>query len=130
VKGSATVRGPNGHRSNSSEIEGRPDPRLETRMSDGVPDGRARRGSSTVDRMNACQIYGSKSWCRTGCEMGCEMGCSIGSDGGPDTGPDGGETGCQMGPDGVLDGARRGARRGQTGAMSSATSFLNAMFPV
>jgi hypothetical protein len=126
VKGSATVRGPNGHRSNSSEIEGRPDPRLETRMSDGVPDGRARRGSSTVDRMNACQIYGSKSWCRTG----CEMGCSIGSDGGPDTGPDGGETGCQMGPDGVLDGARRGARRGQTGAMSSATSFLNAMFPV
>jgi hypothetical protein len=28
VKGSATVGGPNGHRSNGSDIEGRPDPRL------------------------------------------------------------------------------------------------------
>jgi hypothetical protein len=39
-------RGGNGHRSNGSEIEGRPDPRLKTRVPDGVPDGRAGRGRS------------------------------------------------------------------------------------
>jgi hypothetical protein len=78
VKGSATVGGLNGHRSNGSEIEGRPDPRLETR----VPDVGARRGPNGV----------------------------------PDGVPDGW-------PDGVPD-------KGQTGAMSSATSFLNAMLPV
>jgi hypothetical protein len=44
--GHPMVRGPNGHRSNCSEIEGRPDPRLETKVLDGVPDGRARRGCS------------------------------------------------------------------------------------
>jgi hypothetical protein len=40
VKGSATVGGPNGHRSNGSEIEGRPNPQLKP----GGPDGGARRG--------------------------------------------------------------------------------------
>jgi hypothetical protein len=39
------VEGPNGHRSNGSEIEGRPDPRLKTGVPDGVPDGVARRGA-------------------------------------------------------------------------------------
>jgi hypothetical protein len=38
-----------------------------------------------------------------------------------------GQTEWSTGPDGVPDGARRGARWGQMGAMSSATSFLNAM---
>jgi hypothetical protein len=62
---------------------------------------------------------------------------TLGQTGWPDGEPDGvarrgGQTGSQTGwpdrwPDGV---ARRGARRGQTGAMSSATSFLNAMSPV
>jgi hypothetical protein len=63
-------------------------------------------------------------------------------DGGPDGGPTGGQiggltgcqTGCPTGPDGVPDGvpdeARRSAQWGQTGAMSSATSFWNAMSPV
>jgi hypothetical protein len=59
--GQRAVGGPNGHRFNGSEIEGRPDPRLETRVPDGVPDGL----NPTADWMNACQIYGSKSWCRT-----------------------------------------------------------------
>jgi hypothetical protein len=40
------VGGPNRHRSNGSEIEGQPDPRLETRVPDGVLDGRAGRGRS------------------------------------------------------------------------------------
>jgi hypothetical protein len=47
VKGSATVGGPNGHRSNGSEIEGRPDPRLKAGVPDGVPDGVARQGGQT-----------------------------------------------------------------------------------
>jgi hypothetical protein len=33
------VGGPNGHRSNGSEIEGRPDPRLKAGVSDGVRTG-------------------------------------------------------------------------------------------
>jgi hypothetical protein len=47
MKGSATVGGPNGHRSNGLEIEGRPDPRLKAGVPDGVPDGVARRGGQT-----------------------------------------------------------------------------------
>jgi hypothetical protein len=39
VKSNATVGGPNGHRSNGSEIEGRPDPRLKTGVPDGMPNG-------------------------------------------------------------------------------------------
>jgi hypothetical protein len=50
VKGSATVGGPNGHRSNGSEIEGRPDPQFKTGVPDGVPDGVARRGARQVAR--------------------------------------------------------------------------------
>jgi hypothetical protein len=44
------VEGPNGHRSNGSEIEGRPDPRLKMGVLDGVPDGVARRGARRVAR--------------------------------------------------------------------------------
>jgi hypothetical protein len=55
VKDSATVGGPNGHRSNGSEIEGRPDPRLETRVPDGGRTGVPDRG-------------------RTGCQTGCPTG--------------------------------------------------------
>jgi hypothetical protein len=104
VKGSATVGGPNGHRSNGSEIEGRPDPRLKTGVPDEVPDGVPNRG-------------------RTGCLTGWPDGMSR----------RGGQTGCPTGPDGVPDGwpngvaswgARQVARRGQTGATSSATSFF------
>jgi hypothetical protein len=111
VKDNATVGGPNGHRSNGSEIEGRPDPRLETRVPDGVPDGRARQGSLTADMMNACQIYGSKSWCPTGCPTGAGRGSGRGLDGVPDgcpTGPDGRP---DRGPDRVLDGVPDWARR-------------------
>jgi hypothetical protein len=49
-------------------------------------------------------------------------------DGGPDRGPDGDRMG------GQTDGGQTGCQTGQTecpiGAMSSATSFLNAMSPV
>jgi hypothetical protein len=108
VKGSATVGGPNGHRSNGSEIEGRRDPRLETRVPDGVPDRRARRDSSMADRMNACQIYGSKSWCRTRCQTGAGRGAKRDAQRGRTRGQTGGPTGARRD-------ARRGARRGQTG---------------
>jgi hypothetical protein len=71
------VRGPNGHRSNGSEIEGRPDPRLETRepnrgarrgldgMPDGVPD-EAGRGARRVARRGG----------QTGCPTGPD-GCHV-----------------------------------------------------
>jgi hypothetical protein len=107
VKGSTTVGGPNGHRSNGLEIEGRPDPRLKTSVPDEVPDGRARRGSSTTDRMNACQIYSSKSWCRTGCSTGAGRG----PDGVPDGVPDGAGRGARRGPDRVPDWVPDGARQ-------------------
>jgi hypothetical protein len=111
------VGGPNGHRSNGSKIEGRLDPQLETSVPNGVPDGRARLGSSTADRMSTCQIYGSKSWCRMGCPMGAGRGARQGARRGPNgmlVGvPDGarrsgrrGQTECLTGPDGVPDGAR------------------------
>jgi hypothetical protein len=79
VKGSATVGGPNGHQSNGSEIEGRPDPRLkagvpdgvarrsarqgQTRCLDGVPDG-AGRGARRV----------AKRCSQTGCPTGGQTG--------------------------------------------------------
>jgi hypothetical protein len=67
VKGSATVGGPNGHRSNGSEIEGRPDPRLKAGVPDGVPDGG-----------------------RKGCQTGCPTGAGRGARRGGQTGwPDG-----------------------------------------
>jgi hypothetical protein len=50
------VGGPNGHRSNGSEIEGQSDRRLETRVPDEVLDGL----DPTTNMMNACQIYSSK----------------------------------------------------------------------
>jgi hypothetical protein len=53
------VGGPNGHRSNGSEIEGRPDARLKT----GVPNGVARRGAQRG---------------RTGCPTGGQTGCLVG----------------------------------------------------
>jgi hypothetical protein len=78
VKGSATVRGPNGYRSNGSEIEGQPDPRLKTEVPDGgrtgMPDGG-----------------------RTGCQTGCPTGWP---DGGARRGARRGQTGCPTGPDG------------------------------
>jgi hypothetical protein len=77
VKGSATVGGPNGHQSNSSEIEGQPDPRLETR----VPDGGARRGPDGVPDEG-----------QTGCLTG------------PDGVPNGAGRDARRGPDGVPDG--------------------------
>jgi hypothetical protein len=63
VKGSATVGGPNGHRSNSSEIEGQPDPRLET----GVPDRGARWGPDGVPD-------GIPDGGQTGCPTGGQTG--------------------------------------------------------
>jgi hypothetical protein len=69
----------------------------------------------TVDMMNACQIYSSKSWCRIGARWAPRQGARGGLDGVLD---------------GVPDGAKRSARCGQTRAMSLATSFLNAMSPV
>jgi hypothetical protein len=85
VKGSATVGGLNGHRSNGSEIEGRPDPRLKT----GVPAG-ARRSA----------------------RRGLDGGARRGPDGVPDRAGRGGQTGWPPGPDRVPNGAGRG---GQTG---------------
>jgi hypothetical protein len=49
---------------------------------------------------------------------------------GPDGVPNGAGRGARRGLDGVPNGAGQGARQGQTDAMSSATSFLNAMSPV
>jgi hypothetical protein len=137
-EGSATVGGPNGHRSNGSEIEGRPDPRLKA----GVPDG-ARRGGQTgcptgldgVPRRGARR--GQTGWpdgvARRGARRGW-TGCPTGPDGVARRGARrvarrGGHTGCPMGP----DGARRVPRhwpRQFLNATSSATSFLNAMLPV
>jgi hypothetical protein len=124
VKGSATVGGPNGHRSNSSEIEGRPDPQLETRVPDGVPNRRAGRGRSDGGQDERLPNL----WLQI-----------MVPDGVPDGGPDGVLDGGPMrGQTGGPTRARRGARWGQTecsmgamsSAMSSATSFLNAMSPV
>jgi hypothetical protein len=58
-EGQRDGRGPNGHRSNGSEIEGQPDPRLETRVPDGVPDGGrtgARRGCQTGAKRDAQRV--------------------------------------------------------------------------
>jgi hypothetical protein len=88
-EGNATVGGPNGHRSNDSEIEGRPDPRLKAGVLDGVPDGG-----------------------RTGCQTGWPDGVDRRGQTGCPTGPNGVPDGW---PDGV---ARRGARQGQIGATS------------
>jgi hypothetical protein len=89
VKGSATVEGPNGHRSNGSEIEGRPDTRLETR----VPDGGARRGPDGVAK------------------RGAQPGWPNGVPDGAKRGARRGQTECPTGPDGVPNRAGRGARR-------------------
>jgi hypothetical protein len=98
VKGSATVGGPNGHRSNGSEIEGRPDPQLETRVPDRVPDGRARWGSSDGGQDERLPNL----WLQI-------MVPDAVPNGGPDGGRTGGQTGCQTGcptgPDRVPDGS-------------------------
>jgi hypothetical protein len=124
VKGSTTVRGPNGHRSNGSEIEGRQDPRLKAGVLDGVPSGVGRRGGQTgcLDGVLDGARRGAQRG-RTGCPTGGQTGWP---DGVPNGWPDGVPNGW---PDGVLDGARRVPRH-FLNATSSATSFLNAMSPV
>jgi hypothetical protein len=101
-EGSATVGGPNGHRSNGSEIEGRPDPRLKAGVPDGVPDRVAKRGARR-----------GQAGCPTGAGRGARRGGQTGwADGVPDRARRSvrrGQTGCSTGPDGVPDGARRGA---------------------
>jgi hypothetical protein len=82
-EGSTTVGGPNGHRSNGSEIEGRPDPRLKAGMPDGVPDWVARRGARR-----------GQTECLDGVPDGARRSARWG------------QTGCL---DGVPDGARRSA---------------------
>jgi hypothetical protein len=158
VKGSTTVGGPNGHRSNGSEIEGRPDPRLKAGVPNGVLDGAGR----------GARRDGQTGWpdgvVRWGARRG-QMECPTGPDGvarrGARRGPDGvpggvgrrggqtgcrdearrsarrGQTGCPTGPDGVPDGwpdgvarwgARRVARRGARRGQTGATSLATSFF--
>jgi hypothetical protein len=86
------VGGPNGHRSNGSEIEGRPDPRLKMGVPDGMPDG-GRTGwpDGVPDRARWSARHG-------------QTGCPTGPDGVSNGGQLGCPTGGQMGwPDGVPD---------------------------
>jgi hypothetical protein len=150
VKGSATVGGPNGHRSNGSEIEGRPDPQLKAGVPDRVPNGVARRGARRVQTECPTGPDGVARWGVRRGRTRCPAGWADG------VGRRGGQTGCPTGPNGVPDGARRDAQQGRTrcakggqtwwpdgmpdgarrvprhflNATSSATSFLNAMSPV
>jgi hypothetical protein len=70
-EGQRDGQGPNGHRSNGSEIEGRPDPRLKAGVPDGMPDGG-----------------------RTGCPTGWPDGVAR-------RGARRGQTECPTGPDGA-----------------------------